>query len=277
MRMRTLAGVPMLIFSAPALAAVLWSNYLSPAGYDGRAGLSSERATLTNESWTADDVVLEVQSRLTAIRWIGFREPGMSFPAADFLILNDSFQVVADGTSFPYSATVIGSDFGMETYEGSVALPPIVLEPGRYYISARLVDEGLGRNFLATTGEGQLAGESFGVFRSAFFGFPEWSPAAAALESDPSEFALVLEGNILCSGTLRGDSNGDGNVNNFDIDAFVLAISQPDVYLAEFCEGSVACWRCRNDLNNDNFANNFDIDAFVACLGLSLPPGEGCP
>ncbi|MBL8878819.1 MAG: immunoglobulin domain-containing protein [Phycisphaerales bacterium] len=59
------------------------------------------------------------------------------------------------------------------------------------------------------------------------------------------------------------DSNCDGTVNNFDIDAFVLALT-----------GGQAAWSvqypcdffCANDVNRDTRVDNFDIDAFVACL-----------
>jgi hypothetical protein len=60
-----------------------------------------------------------------------------------------------------------------------------------------------------------------------------------------------------CFGHPRGDTNGDGVVNLFDIDAFVQAI-------AEQC-GNPLCL-CGADCNCDGVANNFDIDAFVRCL-----------
>lgn len=49
-----------------------------------------------------------------------------------------------------------------------------------------------------------------------------------------------------------GDANCDGAVNNFDIDAFVLAISDPEEYETEF----PACDILNCDMNGDGLVNN---------------------
>jgi hypothetical protein len=59
-----------------------------------------------------------------------------------------------------------------------------------------------------------------------------------------------------------GDLNCDGLVNNFDIDPFVLALTQPVAYAQTFPN----CDIMNADINGDGFVNNFDIDAFVALL-----------
>lgn len=61
---------------------------------------------------------------------------------------------------------------------------------------------------------------------------------------------------------MAGDLNCDNVVNNFDIDAFVLALTDPDGYAQTYpnCDAS------RADLNIDGSVNNFDIDPFVAML-----------
>jgi probable HAF family extracellular repeat protein len=64
-----------------------------------------------------------------------------------------------------------------------------------------------------------------------------------------------------------GDLNCDGVVNNFDIDPFVLALTNPAGYQAAF----PACNINNADVNNDGAINNFDIDPFVICLT------NGCP
>lgn len=63
------------------------------------------------------------------------------------------------------------------------------------------------------------------------------------------------------------DLNCDGVVNNFDIDPFVLALTDPYGYETAYpdCDISAA------DVNGDGAVNNFDIDPFVACLS-----GDGC-
>ncbi|MBL8878110.1 MAG: endonuclease/exonuclease/phosphatase family protein [Phycisphaerales bacterium] len=59
-----------------------------------------------------------------------------------------------------------------------------------------------------------------------------------------------------------GDLNCDDLVNNFDIDAFVLALTDPAAFEASYpgCEVS------RADMNVDGAINNFDIDPFVMVL-----------
>ena len=60
----------------------------------------------------------------------------------------------------------------------------------------------------------------------------------------------------------KADSNCDGSVNSFDIDAFVLALSDQSAWEAGFTCDFV----CANDCNDDSLVNAFDIDAFVAIL-----------
>lgn len=61
-----------------------------------------------------------------------------------------------------------------------------------------------------------------------------------------------------------GDLNCDQIVNNFDIDPFVLALTNPAQYATQYPN----CNRSNADVNGDGLVNNFDIDAFVALLGL---------
>lgn len=74
-----------------------------------------------------------------------------------------------------------------------------------------------------------------------------------------------------CEIYVRGDTNGDGQVDNFDIDTFVEALVSPETYIAR--EGALA-HRCRGDIDGDGDVTNFDIQPFIDCL-LELPPG-GC-
>ncbi|MBL8879276.1 MAG: hypothetical protein JNG88_09170 [Phycisphaerales bacterium] len=60
----------------------------------------------------------------------------------------------------------------------------------------------------------------------------------------------------------RGDLNCDGLVNAYDIDGFVLAITDPIAYSALFRECNIN----NADGNGDGWINSFDIDPFVACL-----------
>lgn len=65
-----------------------------------------------------------------------------------------------------------------------------------------------------------------------------------------------------------GDANCDGLINNFDIDAFVLAVSDFAAYSTAYPD----CPASQTDVNGDGLVNNFDIDPFVACL-----VNNGCP
>lgn len=94
-----------------------------------------------------------------------------------------------------------------------------------------------------------------------------------ATTNDAARGAYILELDCDPHQCLTGDANADGLVNNFDIDAFVLAIVNPVSYMSLYGTDAYMC----NDANRDGLVNNFDIDAFVACI-LALPPsGQGCP
>ncbi|MGE0479820.1 MAG: hypothetical protein AB7Q17_05045, partial [Phycisphaerae bacterium] len=93
---------------------------------------------------------------------------------------------------------------------------------------------------------------------------------ASALASDAALYAVDVTD--ACSTTrssaaqLRvytpGDLNCDGVVNNFDIDPFVLALTDPAGYAGAF----PACTALAADVDGDTSINNFDIDPFVALL-----------
>jgi hypothetical protein len=59
-----------------------------------------------------------------------------------------------------------------------------------------------------------------------------------------------------------GDLNCDWVVNNFDIDPFTLALTDPAGYKQRYPD----CDIMLGDINGDGQVNNFDIDPFVVCL-----------
>lgn len=61
---------------------------------------------------------------------------------------------------------------------------------------------------------------------------------------------------------LRGDANCDGVLNNFDIDAFMLALLTPATYQFRYPACAIASW----DLDGDGRVTNLDINGFVANL-----------
>ncbi|MGE0480982.1 MAG: hypothetical protein AB7Q17_10975 [Phycisphaerae bacterium] len=62
-----------------------------------------------------------------------------------------------------------------------------------------------------------------------------------------------------------GDVNLDGRIDNFDIDAFVLALTDAPAYETRF-NIPAHVGRILGDVNFDNVLNNFDIDPFVELL-----------
>ncbi|MBL8881035.1 MAG: hypothetical protein JNG88_18115 [Phycisphaerales bacterium] len=77
------------------------------------------------------------------------------------------------------------------------------------------------------------------------------------------EFARLLgRGMVIAKAPKPGDMNCDNWVNNFDIDPFVLALTDEAGYAARFGW----CDRTRADVNRDGTIDNFDIDAFVAAV-----------
>jgi hypothetical protein len=59
-----------------------------------------------------------------------------------------------------------------------------------------------------------------------------------------------------------GDLNCDGDVNGYDIDPFVLALTAPDEYRVMY----PACDPALADVNGDGATNGYDIDPFVLAL-----------
>lgn len=60
-----------------------------------------------------------------------------------------------------------------------------------------------------------------------------------------------------------GDLNCDGSLNGFDIDPFILALSDPATYAATYPD----CDILHGDSNGDGSVNGFDITGFIESLG----------
>ncbi|MBK8913754.1 MAG: PQQ-binding-like beta-propeller repeat protein [Phycisphaerales bacterium] len=93
------------------------------------------------------------------------------------------------------------------------------------------------------------------------------SGASPAIVRD-ALFSIGTEGIIAYDLQQAGDLNCDGLVNNFDIDAFVLAIIDPSAHAGAY----PGCSILGADLDGDGTVNNFDIDPFVQrLLGGAAP------
>ena len=70
------------------------------------------------------------------------------------------------------------------------------------------------------------------------------------------------------------DSNCDGVVNTFDIDPFVLALTDTEAYELAYPHCDLIC---NNDADQDGTVNLFDVDPFVACLTRGGPERDDPP
>jgi hypothetical protein len=75
--------------------------------------------------------------------------------------------------------------------------------------------------------------------------------------------AVLIAAADACEGFLRCDVNCDGTVDAFDIDPFVLALTDQAAYEAKYPDCS---YLCSADTNGDGKVDAFDIDPFVECL-----------
>ena len=83
---------------------------------------------------------------------------------------------------------------------------------------------------------------------------PTFSPVAAAtVQYSPQSMSFTV-GNYAIA-----DTNCDGSINGLDIDAFVLALTDPSGYSTQY----PSCDRMLADCNGDASVNGLDVDAFV--------------
>jgi hypothetical protein len=92
-------------------------------------------------------------------------------------------------------------------------------------------------------------------------------PWGVAVDGGYAYVADDVGGLVIVAVYVPGDLNCDGATDNFDISPFVLALTRPAEYAAQF----PACHVLNADCNGDGLANNFDIGPFIACLA------SGCP
>ncbi|MGE0482279.1 MAG: hypothetical protein AB7Q17_17615 [Phycisphaerae bacterium] len=104
-----------------------------------------------------------------------------------------------------------------------------------------------------------LIASADGVFEHAADG----TVVAQHLPAEPDVAPRHLRALRCRPGAVRGDTNGDGLVNTFDIDSFVLALTDADAYTRAHPTVERACVA---DVNADGLVNTLDIDPFVALL-----------
>ncbi|MGE0481080.1 MAG: M12 family metallo-peptidase [Phycisphaerae bacterium] len=101
--------------------------------------------------------------------------------------------------------------------------------------------------------------------RTSTHTFDVWTVAGVPQTSRQNELTHTADASAALTAryVVIGDMNGDDRLNNFDIDAFVLAITDPVAYQAQFPGLDPVQ---RGDANGDGLLNNFDINGFVELL-----------
>ncbi len=69
--------------------------------------------------------------------------------------------------------------------------------------------------------------------------------------------------NVGCDEVVLGDMNGDGELNNSDINPFVLALTDPASFAAQHPDVDI---NAAGDFNGDGAFNNLDVSGFVGTL-----------
>lgn len=108
------------------------------------------------------------------------------------------------------------------------------------------------RNLLVAAEEGVLLfdGATGARLGTKLAGYPEYAPRCITALKCPLPQTL-------------GDLNGDGALDNDDIDAFVLALSNPAAFAQRYPN---VHRECAADCSRDGLVDNQDIDAFVSLL-----------
>lgn len=93
-----------------------------------------------------------------------------------------------------------------------------------------------------------------------FANLNEW--LAVSSDGRMLPLSLAADRRVELRRILPGDANCDGRLDNFDIDAFVLALVDAAAYRTAMptCDPTTA------DIDRDGRITNFDIDPFVTCL-----------
>jgi hypothetical protein len=89
-----------------------------------------------------------------------------------------------------------------------------------------------------------------------------YSSGNTGMTFSSGDWARLTANMVLCGLSMCGDVNCDGAVSGYDIDPFVLALTDAAAYADAF----PACDRLLADCNHDGLVNGYDIDPFVECL-----------
>jgi len=169
---------------------------------------------------------------------------------AEGVIFPEQITIVADGSVLAVSAIATAGIEGVYHFNADGSLRRFIdTEPAKGQFG-EMVPRGA---YLLGDGN-YLISASTGVYKF-HVGDGSFTQVAAAVNAQHITW-------LPPSATAVGDLNCDGLVNNFDIDPFVLAITDPGAYALAHPN----CDIDNGDVNGDGLVNNFDIDAFVALI-----------
>ncbi len=171
--------------------------------------------------------------------------------------------------NFP-NVTVAQSTGGMTHVGGTLNSAPNIAYALEFFANASCDPSGFGegQRFLGAISV-TTNGSGMATFSANLLGASVEGEVVTASATDPSgntsEFSPCRT--VTAAPATRGDLNCDGALNNFDIDPFVLALTNPSAYTAAFPNCNIN----NADVNQDGAINNFDIDPFVTCLTAGCP------
>jgi len=168
----------------------LWEN----GAWDGQANLASERNTEIPDAWTIDDVVFDADVRITGYRWYSLLADGFEPVGADFIALTDGFSKAVELRDLQYRSEFLGYSRGRPYFWMEIDGLDIQLPAGHWFLGARPVGQGQYRAF--TLLNRPILGRSEAYFRSAFFGYPEWT-SCANVGVGPYDIAFTVFGHVV--------------------------------------------------------------------------------
>ena len=151
---------------------------------------------------TADDFVLTSSATIQTITFDIYADTPVTQPGAVDIYphsggIGPSNVLPPLATYTSTNFTVVGSFFGLDIRRYTVTLsPPLTLSAGRYWVSGYVVTSGSGFGYLCTSDGAVPSPEQVGHFRSAFFGYPNWTPVTSFGFTTP-HFAFTVCGENL--------------------------------------------------------------------------------
>jgi len=211
---------------------VLWDN----GPFNNVNGRASAENTAIANARSADDFVLTSSATIHTITFDIYADTPVTQPGAVDIYphsggIGPSNVLPPLATYTSTNFTVVGDFFGLDIRRYTVTLsPPLTLSAGRYWVSGYVVTSGSGFGYLCTSDGASPSTEQEGHFRSAFFGYPNWTPVTPLGYTTP-HFAFTVCGESLVNvnanvnlvttltGLLGSSACGPNYLDQFNINA----------------------------------------------------------